>query len=898
MNVKKRFKIISVLSLLILILINIVHAGETGKIVGYVKDKNTGEPLPGVNLVIENTLMGAVTDQEGFYLILNVRPGKYSVSAQMIGYTTVVSQNVSVMSDLTTTINFDLESSVLESDEAIIVVAERPLVQQDITAKMSIVTSEELQKMPVENITEVLSTLPGFTDGSHLRGGRGNEVAYMIDGMYISDPLTGTFDELMVDKDLVQELSVMSGTFNAEYGKAMSGVVNIVTVDPSPEFHGKFEFLSPMINASPYRSYQVENGQNTNVGTGAVDAPPGNPGDFEYRPLTISDIFNGWDQNNILGQFRANLSGAIPLASGLTFFVSGRYLNEDSYLPFGYTLEREAMLKLVQKLSPSMKLTYMGKFTHRDYQYYDHNYKYIPEDYSVNQRMTNWQNITFSHTLSERTFYTLRASYYKQTFERKVKNREVDVESILAIEAGDSTALELTDYKAPVTWEGEFYYRGSDEFYLEEETRTLSGKFEITSQVNNHHLMKLGTEVMMHTVDRLWFEQPWVGGSHDYQDYRREPLEISAYIQDKIEYDILIINLGFRFDYFDPKATMFPNIFDPGYIDENKKFQYYPEEEAPAEWHISPRVGLAHPVSENLVFYFAYGQFFQRPDYQDIFYLHDFFVQNNVLGNPKMKAQKTQAFEFGVKQQIGDLFAIDFSLYYKDIFNLAGSSFQFYFPLNYAVYDNSDYANAKGFEITLQKRYSHYISGNLNYTWLLAQGNENSAKEGSVKYWGSTNNRLRPRRPFPLNWDRRHVFNLNLDFRIPPGDGPTILGIKPLADFGANFIAQIRSGLPYTPAAITYPELDKTMIDNSARMPWTFRVDMRLNKNFKVMGLSLSAFLKIKNLFDAKNVQSIYPLTGKPWDAGPTSYSSEDFIRNPLAYDIPRQIYAGFGLMW
>lgn len=88
------------------------------------------------------------------------------------------------------------------------------------------------------------------------------------------------------------------------------------------------------------------------------------------------------------------------------------------------------------------------------------------------------------------------------------------------------------------------------------------------------------------------------------------------------------------------------------------------------------------------------------------------------------------------------------------------------------------------------------------------------------------------------------------------------------------------------------------MIDNSARMPWTFRVDMRLNKNFKVMGLSLSAFLKIKNLFDAKNVQSIYPLTGKPWDAGPTSYSSEDFIRNPLAYDIPRQIYAGFGLMW
>jgi outer membrane receptor protein involved in Fe transport len=900
MNVKKRFKIISVLSLLILIFINIVHAGETGKIVGLVSDNSTGEPLPGVNVVLENTLMGAVTDQEGFYLVLNVPPGKYSVSAQMIGYTTVISQNVSVMSDLTTTINFDLAPSVLESDEAIVVVAERPLIQQDITAKMSIVTSEELQKMPLENITEVLTTLPGFTDGSHLRGGRGNEVAYMIDGIYISDPLTGTFDDLMIDKDLVQELSVMSGTFNAEYGRAMSGVVNIVTVDPRPEFHGKFEYLSPMINASPYRSYEVENGQKINVGTGAVDAPPGDPGEYEYRSLTISDIFNGWDQKNLVGQFRANLSGAIPITEGLTFFVSGRYLNENNYLPFGYNLEREGMLKLVQRLSANMKLTYMGKLTFDEYQPYSHGFKYRPENYSVFNRTSNWQNLTFSHTINERTFYTLRGGYYKQTFERKVKGKEVDIQSLLANEAGDTTInpILVTDYETPVSWEGEFNYFGSDVFYLEEETRTFSGKFEITSQVNNEHLIKVGAEVIAHIVDRLWFEEPWVGGSHEYQDYRREPLELSAYIQDKVEYDFLIINLGFRLDYFDPKAKMFPNVFDPGYVDETNKFQYYPEEDAPPQVHLSPRVGLAHPVSENLVFYFAYGHFFQRPDYQDMFYLHDILQQFNVLGNPKMSAQRTQAFEFGVKQQIGNLFAVDFSLYYKDIFDLAGSSFQLYYPHNYAIYDNSDYANAKGFEITIQKRYSHYFSGNLNYTWLLAQGNENSAREGANRYWGSTNNRLRPRRVFPLNWDRRHVINLNLDVRIPPGAGPSIFGVKLLSNSGANFITQAKSGLPYTPQAIAYPELDMTMIDNSARMPWTFRVDMRLDKSFDVLGLSLTAYLKVRNLFDTKNVLSVYPVTGKPWDAGPGGHLSEDIQRYPTAYDTPRQVFAGLSLIW
>jgi hypothetical protein len=281
-----------------------------------------------------------------------------------------------------------------------------------------------------------------------------------------------------------------------------------------------------------------------------------------------------------------------------------------------------------------------------------------------------------------------------------------------------------------------------------------------------------------------------------------------------------------------------------------------------------------------------------------MYYLHDILQQFNVLGNPKMSAQKTQAFEFGVKQQIGDMFAIDFSLYYKDIFDLAGSSFQLYYPHNYAIYDNSDYANAKGFEITIQKRYSHYFSGNLNYTWLLAQGNENSAREGANRYWGSTNNRLRPRRVFPLNWDRRHVINLNLDIRIPPGDGPTILGIKPLANSGANFITQVRSGLPYTPQAIAYPELDLALIDNSARMPWTFRVDMRLDKSFNVFGLTMTGYLKIHNLFDTKNVLSVYSVTGKPWDAGPGGHLSEDIQRSPTAYDTPRQVFAGLSLNW
>lgn len=871
-------------------------AGVTGKIVGIIKDNKTGESLPGVSVTIGDTRLGAVTDKNGRYLILNIPPGTYSLRAKLIGYLSLTMERVLVITDLTTTIDVRLDQTVLDLGEETVVIAERPLVQQDITAKMSIVTKDQIDRMPVENLTDIIATLPGYTDASHLRGGRGNEVAYMIDGMYISDPLTSTFEDLQIDKDFVQELIVMSGAFNAEYGKAMSGVVNIVTIDPTSEYHGKLEYLSPMLNKSPYRTYRVVNGQSINAGTAVADLPPGRQGEYRYRSLSLSDFYDRWDIQAFRGQLRASLSGGVPLVHDLTFFLAGRYLNEDIYLPFGYNLEREAMGKLVYKFSPNIKLSFMTKLTQDGYQPYSHSFKYRPEHSSIYDRSSIFHSMVFSHAVNEKTFYTVRASYYDQMYNRQVRDRYVDIASLRAREAGDTSAVVNTNYERPDSWAGEFNYIGDDVYYLDDETSTLGIMAEITSQIDAHHLMKAGGEVTKHNVDRMWFQEAWIGGNHEYQKYTRKPLELAAYLQDKIEFEFLIINLGVRFDYFDPKATMFPNIFNPGYIDENNKFHYYPEVSTPAQWMISPRIGLAHPVSENLVFHFAYGHFFQRPDYQDMYYLHDILRVLSVIGNPTMKPQRTQAFEFGVKQQIGKLFAIDFSLYYKDIFNLSGSSFQFYYPHNYAVYDNSDYANVKGFEITLQKRYSHYVSGNFNYTWLIAQGNENSAREGATRYWGSTENRLRPTRTFPLNWDRRHTISMNVDFSIPEGEGPSLFGLKLLGNTSANFIAQVKSGLPYTPQAIVHPEFDRSTIQNSARMPWTYRVDMRLAKMLKFNGMNCTAYLKITNIFNTKNVQSIYALTGKPWDAGPTSNLSQDFQRDPTAYEAPRQIYVGVGI--
>ena len=113
-----------------------------GKIAGVVTDKD-GNPLIGVNIVVEGTYLGASTDEDGQFLILNVPPGTYTLTASYIGYQTMKLKKVMVQPDLTTRVKFVLKEKALELGEAIEVVAERPLIQKDATAKITTMSAEE-----------------------------------------------------------------------------------------------------------------------------------------------------------------------------------------------------------------------------------------------------------------------------------------------------------------------------------------------------------------------------------------------------------------------------------------------------------------------------------------------------------------------------------------------------------------------------------------------------------------------------------------------------------------------------------------------------------------------------------------------------------------------------------
>jgi hypothetical protein len=220
--------------------------------------------------------------------------------------------------------------------------------------------------------------------------------------MYVEDPLYGGYNAT-VNKDAIEEMMVLSGTFNAEYGDAMSSIVNIVTKEGGETFHGKVEYTSPMLNSSPYRK--------TNAFTGITDTYP-------YAPKSVIDQ----KDLPIAGALSASLNGPIPLVPNLTFLLSGRYKNENSYLPHGYSLEREGFAKLTYRFTPMLKLAVSDQISENQYQGYRHSWKYLSDHQSHTVRNANRFGLSLTHTLSSSFFYTAQMT----RFENKIKTQVGD----------------------------------------------------------------------------------------------------------------------------------------------------------------------------------------------------------------------------------------------------------------------------------------------------------------------------------------------------------------------------------------------------------------------------------------------------------------------------------------
>ncbi|UCE20191.1 MAG: TonB-dependent receptor [Gemmatimonadota bacterium] len=876
MSVKNRYPFVACVLVTTVFLLSgntPLWAGTTGKISGRITDTKTGEPLPGTNVIIEGTTLGAATDLEGYYVILNVPPGMYTLRASMIGYREVRVEAVRVSIELTTERSFQLDPTVLELLEAITVTAERTLIQKDITSTLSSVSAQEIAELPVESVGEVLQLQAGWVEG-HMRGGRASEVAYLIDGVSVTDPFSGN-RAIEVENMTVQELQVVSGAFNAEYGQAMSAIVNMVTKEGNNTLSGTFSMY-----AGDYLSQRSQLLYNSNENAYGNEHLLSN-----VEPTNTIDL-------------QASANGPVPvLKNKLFFFTSARYENNEGFLygrrvynisdnpldslytgPGGDNAfvsmnpsERLSLQgKLTFKIGPSIKLNVSSLWEKSDYREYNHAFRYNPDGDYGRFEWSYANGFTLTHTLNPKTFYTASLSnffydYKYYVFEDPYDPRYVDPDLLKNMSAGFQTG-------------------GTEMWHFNRNTNTLIGKFDITNQMTRTHQLKTGCELRRHKLFLHEFKirekrdeagikiepfQPDVPPiTSPYNNrYTHHPIEAAIYVQDKMEFEDMIVNAGLRYDYFDSRGIVPLDLRDPNNSYMQREVWY---KKATPKHQLSPRIGIAYPITDEGVIHLSYGHFFQIPTFENLYTDPEFEVEigglRTRMGYADLKPQKTVIYEIGLQQQLSENVAMDVTGYYKDIRNLLGTEIHELYIMGdrYARYVNRDYGNVRGVTFSLTRRQAGYLSASIDYTYQVAEGN---ASDPDAVFW---DNQSEPpqeseKQVVPLDWDQTHTLNFTVT-------------LSEAGNWGVSLLGRMGSGLPYTPAY----NYQRTGFENSERKPSQYELDLKAHKDFMIGRLRYSIFLKVYNLFDRKNENDVYGDTGR---AGYTLTQHSGTVYGPLTYD-------------
>jgi hypothetical protein len=830
-------------------------AGTTGKIAGKVIDSDSNDDLIGVNIILPTLNTGAATDWDGYYFILNIPPGIYEIEASMIGYQAQIKQQVQVFADRTTTVNFELKSSIIEIETPIVVIAEKPIIEIDMTSKEARITKEDIDILPVETPENAIALQGGVTQDAtgeiHIRGGRSGELAYYVDGIEVSNPLLGTTP--VFHKNLISEMSLLSGTFNAEYGNIMSGVVNIVTPEGGNDLSAVLEYTSPRLIPSPYRKsdwMSVLDPTWTDAHRDTIDT-------LDQSAYTANTL-----DTEFIGEINGYLSTPMPFDRKTSVVLSGSYSNRVSDLPFGYDLIRTANSKITRRFPSNLKIFVDGHYARREYQNYSHLYKYIYYDYEdeVDHYLVNYVNnlralAGINHAPTAVFFYNIRFGYIVDSIETKVPGLEND------------TIIEpsLDNYS-------EFYISGYPIYRQDVTTIQYVAKADLNLNIARIHNLKMGFEHSLYEFNVDKREQLFVRGPIAYQEYTRKPFDGAVFIQNKIEHKHLVANIGLRFDYADPAAVMWEDIEDPT----------SPLTDVAIQYQFSPRIGLSHPITDAAMFHFAYGHFFQRPPYEIMYFNSNYIAhpesipRYGLVGNPRIKPQQTIAYEAGIKYAFRDLYAIDVTLFLKDIKNLLATTQVRTYPYDYIIYTNEDFGSVQGIDVSILRKLTSNVGFDINYTFQIARGNRSFPMQGFYDVYTGVPERMKE---YYLDFDRRHTFS-----------GTAKLTYHRLGGMTVSFTAA--SGLPYTP----YISEGVVVEENSARMGWTYSIDALIYQGFDIGGVNVELYAKGTNLTDHLNPRYVYAQSGEPWDTGEPAgglMGSMDYIMDPSHVGPRRTLKAG-----
>jgi len=576
------------------------------------------------------------------------------------------------------------------------------------------------------------------------------------------------------------------------------------------------------------------------------------------------------------------IGGPIPLLNKLTFFASYRNNHEMWALPTfsDYFIEENAQLKLTYRMTPRMKWGIVGLYGEintmstgddDDYVTAGNYYSigtgdsrgtsdtrhsiYYPDGMSPKNVYKSMFGITLNHTLSPKTFYSVRLTHNHIKHFGQGPKRMRDTTTVRYFGSSPMTEAPYGGSWAEqgLSIDPAVFTRGSTEWDWSE-VSTLNLKGDLTSQINKYNQVKVGftyNSDNVHTDTRL--ARPWFPENASYNDWDKNPIRAGAYIQDKVEFEGMIAIFGLRMDYSNANTEWYTvDRYSPyfGRLYKDEFTEITPTEPAEAWTKFSPRFGISHPIGEASKIFFNYGWFYSMAPAHNLYAVEYGMVEDGVvfIGNPSADLPRTVAYELGFEQNVANLFLLRINGYYKDITAQTGAVAYTDFDgvVNYSTIENNNYADIRGFELNIERRYGGWITGWLNYDYMVTTsgylGRQHYYQDRRMQaIYGLQN----PYQERPL---ARPIFRANIAFSTPEDFGPGIGGIYPASGWQLSFLYSWESGDHFTWDPLQTFELK----DNLQWITYS-NWDARLYKNMSLGGVSLALFMDIHNILNTEH---------------------------------------------
>lgn len=875
-------------------------AEERGAISGKVFDKKTGHALPFANVAIPAARLGGLTDSEGQYRI-TVPVGTYEVRVQFLGYRPEVKPGVAVTVGKTTQLNFELTDIVVTETKAIEVSAERRLVEVKQGATIRSTTAAEIRNLPVSTISDVLQQQAGVNiegDQIHVRGGRADETIFVVNGVTNRDLVSGNSTAGKLSARSVAEVNVATGAYDVKYGNALSGVVDVRLKDGGEKFDGGLTISNgtfggrsvQLVAGAPdpiFRPLLRRIGLNPAGTLTSIIDVSGSLFETRFRELDGKE-FGFFDRFVSPSKFARLHSSYEDSFFGHKFTYgdffspsqdndwSARYgltwkPNNRNKVAFNFqkriSIDQGFSRTFVDAQGNSSEPAYPWKWAHR----IDHAPTYLDDNV---QGSAEWRR-TLSAT--GYTQFQVSHAYYAQ-------RRDVMGKQWGQLEAPDDFSLPPGDPRRS----DYFYDTGDNNTWQDTRNSTWALEGSGVQRFLKRHEFELGFEHQFQSVQYLTIQDPWVfdpdglGGSHDL--WKVHPMIGDLYLRDRIEYEGFVGNVGLRADYWfagrEAEAAMADT--SNGNITAGTRDQFYDETHSffgrRYKMHLSPRVIVAHPITESSSFFFNYGQFTQNPSYRYVYSKLSSISSEAfpLQGNPNLNPKVSINYEVGAKNQFTRTSAINITFFVKDVYDYPSATTinrqQGASLVPVLLYLNGSFARAKGFEIEVQKRRSSYWAGKLTYTFQQTQGKDSDPNEQKIVLEGGGNaNDTRLGQIF-VSWNRPHQFYSNFDIRFD-GEAPRYFGWAKHG--GMNLTVQARSGKPYTPRALVNGASVQVGESNSKNVMVQFTTDLKLNRSFHFVGRRIDLSVQGTNIFNNYLIQRLDPLTGKGYEWGKGLFSRE-----------------------